>query len=70
MMPYCVPGLTRDGYDLLLRCEKEWGVNGCSWYVKADETKDCVHAKKYESFTKCGCTAVIERAMQEYFDAD
>lgn len=67
---YCVPGLSRDGYDLLFRCEKGWGVNDCSWYVKADEGNACVHAKKYKTVTRCGCELAKKQAQRKYFDAE
>jgi hypothetical protein len=69
-MPFCVPELTRDGYSLLFRCEPGFGVGDCSWYQKADETKNCVHAKKYKTVTRCGCEAAKKRAKQKYFDAE
>lgn len=69
-MPYCVPELSRDGYDLLYRCEPGWGVNDCSWYRKADESNACVHAKKFKTVTRCGCELAKKQAQRKYFDAE
>jgi len=69
-MPFCVPELTRDQYGLLFRCEPGFGVGDCVWYKKADETTACVHAKKFKTITRCGCTAAKERAKHKYFDAE
>lgn len=69
-MPFCVPELTRDEYSLLFRCEPGFGIWDCSWYQKGDETKDCVHAKKYKTVTRCGCEAAKKSAKQKYFDAE
>ena len=69
-MPFCVPELTRDEYDLLFRCEPGFGFGDCQWYQPAANSSLCVHARKFKTVTRCRCEAARKNAKQRYFDAE